>query len=173
MTWQEKKQEPDQQKTLVGRAAPNQEETTEAMPRFAHKKIFGFDYDNNDTIKLLIYLVIGGTAALVEWGLFWIFNHYAGIHYEAATALAFLFSTTFHYCLGNIFVFNSGARYSKSTEITLVLLVSTIGLGFNLLLMYIFVGLCGWHPMLSKMMASAIVVVWNYLSRKKWIFKES
>lgn len=143
------------------------------QPHFAPKKILGFDYTDNDTVKLLIYLVIGGTAALVEWSLFWAFNHYAGLHYEAATALAFFCSTIFHYILGNVFVFNSGARYKKGAEITLVLLVSAIGLGFNMLLMYIFVGLCSWQPMLSKMLASAIVVVWNYLSRKKWIFKES
>jgi putative flippase GtrA len=174
MTEQDKVQAPGREESTTGLPAPDKEQTSDQpAPRFAHKKIFGFDYDDSDTIKLLIYLVIGGTAALFEWGLFWLFNHYAGIHYEAATALAFLCSTIFHYFLGNIFVFNSGARYQKGTEITLVLLVSAIGLGFNLLLMYIFVGLCGWHPMLSKMLASAIVVVWNYLSRKKWIFKES
>ncbi len=145
----------------------------EVSPQFAPKKLFGRDYSDNDTVKLLLYLVIGGTAALVEWGLFWVFNHYAGLHYEAATALAFFLSTIYHYFLGNIFVFNSGARYQKGTEITLVLLVSAIGLGFNMLLMYIFVGIMTWPPMLSKMLASAIVVVWNYLSRKKWIFKES
>ena len=44
--------------------ASPREAKPETAPRFAHKKIFGFDYDDNDTIKLLIYLVIGGTAAL-------------------------------------------------------------------------------------------------------------
>jgi putative flippase GtrA len=140
--------------------------------KFAPKKLFGRDYTNNDTVKLLLYLVIGGTAALLEWGLFWIYNNNFGIHYEGATALAFLCSTIYHYYLGNIFVFNSGAHYKKGAEITLVLLVSAVGLGFNMLLMFVFVGLAGWNPMLSKMLASAIVVVWNYLSRKKWIFKE-
>ena len=149
---------------------PNWETKPETAPRFAHKKIFGFDYNDNDTIKLLFYLVIGGTAALFEWGLFWVFNHYAGLHYEAATALAFLCSTIFHYCLGNIFVFNSGTRYERKKELSLVFLVSTIGLLFNLLLMGLFVGFFAWNAMTAKVAASAIVVVWNYLSRKKWIF---
>ena len=75
-----------------------------------------------------------------------------------------------HYVLGNIFVFNSGARYERKKELSLVFLVSTIGLLFNLLLMGLFVGFLTWNAMVAKVAASAIVVVWNYLSRKKWIF---
>ena len=81
-----------------------------------------------------------------------------------------MFSTLCHYVLGNIFVFNSGTRYERKKELSLVFLVSTIGLLFNLLLMGLFVGFFAWNAMTAKVAASAIVVVWNYLSRKKWIF---
>ena len=88
-----------------------------------------------------------------------------------ATALAFSLSTLYHYFLGNVLVFDSGSRYQRGTELSLVFVVSIIGLLFNLLLMYIFVSLLTWEPMLSKVLTSCIVVVWNYLSRKKWIFR--
>lgn len=41
----------------------------------------------------------------------------------------------------NILVFTSGVRYGKAKEISLVFLVSGMGLLFNLILMYVFVGL--------------------------------
>lgn len=145
-------------------------EVKQPEKQFAHKQLFGFDYTDNEKVKLLLYLVIGGTAALVEWSFFWLFAHIFGIHYLVATATAFFLSTVYHYFLGNILVFNSGARYKKGKEFSLVLVVSAIGLGFNLLLMRIFVGGLGWPDMPSKMLTSALVVVWNYLSRKKWIF---
>ena len=65
-----------------------------------------------------------------------------------------------------------GSLYKKGAEISLVFLVSAIGLGWNLLLMWLFTSpsLLGLPPMVSKIMASAIVTVWNYVSRKKWIF---
>ena len=88
-----------------------------------------------------------------------------------ATALAFGLSTLYHYFLGNVLVFNSGSKHDKSKELSLVFLVSIMGLVFNLVLMYVFVGLLSWQPMLAKVITSCIVVVWNYLSRKKWIFK--
>ena len=143
------------------------------------KVIFGFDYTDSEFIKLVLYLFVGGTAALFEWGLFYVFINYLFNGWGwgvttltmTATALAFCLSTLFHYFLGNILVFDSGSRYQRGKELSLVFLVSIMGLGFNLLLMYMFVTLLGWAPMLSKVLTSCIVVVWNYLSRKKWIFR--
>lgn len=146
------------------------------------KKIFGFDYTNNEYMKIFMYLLVGGSAALLEWGLFFVFfsvlMHASIFSLQtqtvlAATTLAFGTSTLYHYVLCNRFVFDSGSRYHKGTEVSLVFLVSAIGLGWNLLLMWIFTSpvLLGLNPMISKVMASAIVTVWNYLSRKKWIFK--
>ena len=143
------------------------------------KILFGVDYTNNEFIKVILYLFVGGTAALVEWGLFYLFFYYLlvglGLSVDAltmvATALAFGLSTLYHYFLGNILVFDSGSKYDKSKELSLVFLVSIMGLVFNLVLMYVFVGLLAWQPMFAKVLTSCIVVVWNYLSRKKWIFK--
>lgn len=143
------------------------------------KVLFGIDYTDSEFIKLVLYLFVGGTAALVEWALFYIFITYVlnafGLGLTEltmlATSLAFCLSTLYHYFLGNVLVFDSGSRYDRSKELSLVFLVSIMGLAFNLLLMYIFVTLLGWQPMLSKVLTSCIVVVWNYLSRKKWIFR--
>ena len=143
------------------------------------KILFGIDYTNNEFVKIILYLFVGGTAALVEWGLFYLFFYYLlvglGLSVDVltmvATALAFGLSTLYHYFLGNVLVFDSGSKYDKSKELSLVFLVSIMGLVFNLVLMYVFVGLLAWQPMLAKVITSCIVVVWNYLSRKKWIFK--
>ena len=146
------------------------------------KKIFGYEYTNNEYIKIIMYLFVGGSAALFEWAMFYLF--FTGftelslfrLQTETvlvSTTLAFGVSTMYHYILCNIFVFDSGSRYKRGKELTLVFLVSSIGLGWNLALMWIFTSqaLLGLSPMMSKIMASAIVTVWNYLSRKKWIFK--
>ncbi len=134
------------------------------------KVLFGFDYTNNEFVKIILYLFVGGTAALVEWALFFVFTLLAGINYLASTACAYFLSTLYHYFLGNILVFTSGARYGKAKELSLVFLVSGMGLLFNLILMYIFVGIFALNEMFSKISATCIVVVWNYLARKKWIF---
>lgn len=143
------------------------------------KILFGYDYTDNELVKVLLYLLVGGTAALVEWALFYIFfmevfpcfGFAYGHGILLATASAFCIATLFHYFLGNVLVFDSGSKFQRSKELSLVFLVSVVGLGFNLILMYLFADVFKWHPMASKVLTSCIVVVWNYLSRKKWIFR--
>ena len=142
------------------------------------KVLFGFDYTEKESVKFLLYLFVGGTAALVEWALFYIFFNYTfatwglslSLLTTSSTALAFSLSTLYHYFLGNVLVFESGSRYGKGKELTLVFAVSIMGLLLNLLFMYLFVSLLSWHPMLAKIFTSCLVVFWNYLARKKWIF---
>jgi len=144
------------------------------------KKLFGYDYTDKEWVKLLLYLFVGGTAALVEWSIFYVLLHFVLFRLPLSlaavaligTCIAYCLSTLYHYFLGNILVFNSGARFGKGTELGLVFVVSCLGLGLNLVLMYIFVGGLNWSPMFSKILASFLCVAWNYLARKYFIFKE-
>lgn len=142
------------------------------------KVMFGYDYTDNEVVKVLLYLVVGGTAALVEWALFYLFFYhlFAGfLHMGSLTVIstsaAFCCSTLYHYFLGNILVFDSGSKYNRKKELTLVFVVSVMGLLLNLMFMYVFVNMLGWEAMASKVLTSCICVVWNYLARKKWVFK--
>lgn len=134
------------------------------------KKIFGYDYSSNEKVKIFFYLLVGGTAALFEWFLFYIYSQQLGWNYLLSTGLAYLCSTIYHYFATNALVFESGARYEKKKEFSLVLMVSAMGLAWNLILMRIFVGAFDLNSMFSKILASALVTVWNYLARKKWIY---
>ncbi len=129
-----------------------------------------FHKSDSERVRVLCYLVIGGTAALFEWSLVYLFTAILGWNYLFSTALAYLCSTVCHYIATNLFVFDSGVRYGRKKEFSLVLFVSTLGLLFNVLLMRLFVGGLGFGVMPSKIAASALVTIWNYLSRKKWIY---
>ena len=89
------------------------------------KKIFGFDYTDNEYVKLFMYLLVGGSAALFEWAMFYVlFQTLRGLSVFAyqtqavltATATAFALSTLYHYILCNRFVFDSGSRYKAPLD---------------------------------------------------------
>ena len=127
--------------------------------------------------QFLSYFGVGGAAALVEWICFSLFVSVVGLPYLAATVLAFLFSTTANWILGRIFTFKESAyKEKRAKEIGLVFFVSAIGLGLNMLLMYLFVDVIGMRTNIqqtfSKVMATGIVFIWNFLSRKLWIYRE-
>ncbi len=125
--------------------------------------------------QFLSYFGVGGAAAIVEWVTFFVMDR-IGLPYLISTIIAFIVATFANWYLGRVFTFkNSAYKDQKTKEIFLVFLVSAIGLGFNLLLMYLFVDVIGMNTNLlkvvAKIAATGIVFVWNFLSRKLWIYR--
>lgn len=133
---------------------------------------------NKANIKQFIsYFFVGGVAAIVEWVMFFIFANVLQINYFVSTVIAFIFSTTANWILGRITTFKDNNTYKdkKAKEAFLVFIVSAIGLLFNLILMYLFVTVIGFDSSLgktlSKIAATGIVFIWNFLIRKLVIYK--
>ena len=133
---------------------------------------------NKANIKQFIsYFFVGGVAAIVEWVMFFIFANVLQINYFVSTVIAFIFSTTANWILGRITTFKDNNTYKdkKAKEAFLVFVVSAIGLLFNLILMYLFVTVMGFDSSLgktlSKIAATGIVFIWNFLIIKLVIYK--
>ena len=133
---------------------------------------------NKANIKQFIsYFFVGGVAAIVELVMFFIFANVLQINYFVSTVIAFIFSTTANWILGRITTFKDNNTYKdkKAKEAFLVFIVSAIGLLFNLILMYLFVTVMGFDSSLgktlSKIAATGIVFIWNFLIRKLVIYK--
>ena len=128
-------------------------------------------------IQFVSYFFVGGCAAIVEWVMFFIFATLLGLQYMLATALAFVFSTTTNLILGKIISFKESSQFEnrKLTEAFAIFFVSAIGLLFNIGLMYLFVQVIGLDTdflmTLSKICATGIVFIWNFLIRKLVIYK--
>lgn len=126
--------------------------------------------------QFISYFWVGGTAALVEWCSFFLLTHFAGMQYLVATVTAFILSTTVNWVLGRVFTFrNSLYANRRLQELLLVFTVSAIGLGFNLVLMFLFVDVLRMQTdflkTVAKIVATGIVFVWNFLARKMFIYK--
>ncbi len=122
--------------------------------------------------QFISYFFVGGAAALVEWITYYLFDDVLGMYYILATVCAFICSTSVNWILGRITTFKEKKYEKKGREAFLVFLVSGIGLLFNLFLMFIFVDKLHLYGLFSKVMATGIVFIWNFLSRKFMIYKE-
>ena len=135
--------------------------------------------DIKDNIKQFIsYFFVGGMAAVVEWIMFFLFANVITLNYILSTVLAFIFSTTVNWILGRVFTFKNSKSYKNNVgkEAFAIFLVSAVGLLFNILLMYIFVTVIGFESVIgktvSKIVATGIVFVWNFLIRKLVDYRE-
>lgn len=122
--------------------------------------------------QFVAYLLVGGGATIVEWLCFWIFSNYIGIQYLVATTLAFIASTFANWLLGRLFAFKDEAKNTNIIkEILSIYLVSVIGLGLNLVIMYVMVERFIINAMISKIMATGLVFFYNYFVRKLLIYR--
>lgn len=122
--------------------------------------------------QLASYAIVGGLAALVEWSCFFLLYQRAGTHYLLSSALAFLIATAANYAFGKRLVFRrSRSGLTRRGEVLAVYAVSAIGLAMNLLLMHLFVQRFEMSGLLSKLLATGVVFIWNFLVRKRWIYR--
>ena len=122
------------------------------------------------SIELFLYLIVGALATVVEWGAFYAFDLIFGIHYTFSTALAFVLSTFANWAFVKLILFRQKSR-TVAGEIFKIYLISVLGLLMNIAIMFVAVEKLGIHDMISKIIATGIVFIWNFLVRKLWIYK--
>ena len=132
------------------------------------KKLF----DHKDARQLFSYVVVGGSAALVEWFMYWISDHY-GTLYLISTVIAFIVATFVNWIMGRLLTFRNAESKKRGMlwEIIEVYMASLVGLFLNLGIMAFFVSGLGWNGMISKIISTGIVFIWNFLIRKHFIYK--
>lgn len=119
--------------------------------------------------RFLSYVIVGGSAAIVEWVTFYIAKKF--FDFNIATVIAFILATTFNYFMGLVLTFKNNEH--KKSDIFAVFIVSAIGLVLNILFMNLFIN--AFHmklEMLAKIISTGLVFVWNYLSRRLFIYKD-
>lgn len=120
--------------------------------------------------QFFMYLVVGGLATIVEWGFFLFLNSFCGLYYQLATTLAFVASTAANWFFGRLILFHP-MKQNTIKELLKIYVVSIIGLLMNLIIMYVAIELIGLKALYSKIIATGIVFIWNFLIRKIVIYK--
>ena len=126
--------------------------------------------NNKLLMQILKFGVVGGTAFLIDYGIFTILSQLLNIHYLIASIISFSISVIYNYILSIKWVFDVSKKQT-SKEFIIFIILSVIGLGLNSLIMYVSVDLMKIHEMISKIVATVIVMVYNFITRKIFIEK--
>jgi putative flippase GtrA len=121
-------------------------------------------------INIIKYFFVGGSAAIVDVGLFFIFAKYLGYPYLFVGFITFIIATFVNYYLSIKFVFRSESRFQKRKEIFLIYTVSAISLSLNLILLYCFHEILFFDIGLSKIVVTGLLFFFNYSIRRFFIF---
>ncbi len=113
------------------------------------------------------YLVAGGLGFVLDYATLALCYEILGLHYLVAAALGFLAGLIFVYISSNKLVFSQRRMEARAwLEFLIFALIGIIGLGLTLLFMWIFVDVCHIYPLISKLITTALVLLWNFFARK-------
>jgi putative flippase GtrA len=101
------------------------------------------------------FCIVGGLTFLVDYGLLFLLTSVLDVHYLWSSAWAFIVA----------FVFHQAAR-SFARQVVFVG-SSLAGLGINQVCMWLLVDKLALHYMLAKVVATGVVMIWNYIMKRK------
>lgn len=120
------------------------------------------------TPRIAKFLLVGLGSTLVHFLVLTFLYKSLNAHIVPATVVAFFASLIFSYLLNRTFTFTS--RIQHHIGLPKYLLVTLVGLFWNVLTMYAFVGILGLNYYMSFLLMSVIVATNNYLLNKSWVF---
>ncbi|MDM8270341.1 GtrA family protein [Thermophilibacter provencensis] len=113
--------------------------------------------------------VVGALAAVIDFGLLIALTELAHLDPVLSAAVSFTVSVIFNYAASMRFVFTRREDLGRGAELTLFVALSVVGLAINELLMWVGATVLGFHYVLVKVGATAVVMLWNFFSRKRWL----
>lgn len=144
---------------------------------FKLKKLF-FEPTTNNVIQFFRYCFVGGIATIVEGATLFTIQHYIlsdenSVYVYLSQAIAFVLGTITNFILSRLFVFQANKKSTNTSgEFLIVFVISAVGLLFKEGLLWCFYAKLGIHYMLVWVVSTAIVLIWNYVARRVFIYKK-
>lgn len=119
--------------------------------------------------QIVKFAVVGGTAFLLDYGLLLLFTGVFGLWYLLSSFLSYSISTVYNYLASMKYVFKGKEDMGKGKEFTIFVTLSLMGLGVNQLGMWGLVDGFDMDYKWAKIIVTAIVMVWNFVTRKMFL----
>ena len=120
--------------------------------------------------QMIRYALAGSGAFVVDLTLLVALTEVAGLHYLLSAAVGFAGGVTISYAFSIAWVFHKRSFAAQWAELAIFIGISVIGLALNEAIIWAVTEQGGLHYLLSKMVATAAVFVWNFFAKKTILF---
>ncbi len=115
------------------------------------------------------FSLVGVLSFGIDYGLLFILTECGDMHYLVSASCSFTVATIFNYIYSMKYVFSGRKDISRTSQFTIFIILSLCGLGLNNLLMRWSVEHLQAHYMAAKVVATVIVSVYNFVTRKMFL----
>ena len=121
--------------------------------------------------QIVKFLVVGTIAFIIDYSILIMLKELLHINVYVSVVIAYLISTVFNYFLSTRWVYD--VKQNSSFKFAQFVIYSIIGLVLTELLMFIGIEIIGIHYLINKVLATLIVMVFNFITRKIFLERES
>lgn len=117
-------------------------------------------------IQIFKFGIVGVVATIIDFFFLYIFKEFLHLPVIVSNTLSFCISVVYNYWASVKWVFNVNEEKSKKKNFITFIIFSVIGLLLNDLIMWITTDKLNIYYMMSKLIATLIVMVFNFITRK-------
>lgn len=135
--------------------------------------------------QIMKFGIVGVLSFAIDFGIYSILVYFTPVPLLAANFFGFTISVIFNYVMSMKYVFERKENIDRKAEFIIFVVLSLIGLGLNEFLVWLFVDFSYENvgvvaemfsynimKMIGKILATGIVMVYNFISRKLFLEKK-
>jgi putative flippase GtrA len=134
---------------------------TDAQPTRPPRKLGG---------QFLLFAGMGAIGTAAQYSVLIALVRLARMDAVLASTAGFVVGACVNYTLNYLFTFNSSKRHIEA--LPRFFTVALLGMGINAAIMAGLVHQAGMHYLLAQIVATGLVLVWNFAGSKLWVFRE-
>lgn len=119
--------------------------------------------------QIVKFGAVGVVAFVIDYGLLVFLTEVFGVDYLISATVSFTVAVVFNYAASMRYVFAHKEGLSRRREFVIFVVLSVIGLVINNVCLWLGVDLLGIDYRVSKIVVTAIVMVWNFVTRKLFL----
>ena len=116
--------------------------------------------------KIFRFVIVGGIATIIDFVFLYIFKELFNFNLILANTLAFIISVIYNYIASIKWVFDIDKNKNSKIQFLLFITFSVIGLILNNIFIYLFTDIMGIYYLISKIIATLFVMIFNFVTRK-------
>ena len=128
---------------------------------------------NDKTEKLLVQIfnfgIVGVIATIIDFTFLYLLRDMCNFPLVISNTLSFIISLMYNYWASMTFVFHVNKNKSQKRNFILFVIFSVIGLILNDIIIIIVTEKFGIYYLISKIIATIIVMIFNFITRKKFL----
>ena len=124
-------------------------------------------------IQFTKFIIISGTATIIDWILYYLLYNYCNLEPLIANIISFSISTIYNYLLSIKYVFVVNKENSKKKNFIIFITTSMMALLLSEGLLYLMINILSLNKMLAKVIATIIVMIFNFVTKKIFLEKKN